>query len=55
MGRDVNADSIKVRTLLTPCLEQLPFLREQIEAQKGTIQTMQAHARLSRKLNEIER
>jgi hypothetical protein len=45
----------QAKSLLVPCLESLPLLRDQLEAQRATIRTMQEQARLASKLSEIER
>ncbi|ORY27343.1 hypothetical protein BCR39DRAFT_538400 [Naematelia encephala] len=44
-----------LNSLLMPALQQLPFLREQIQAQKDTIKTMQQQSRLSEQLAAVER
>lgn len=50
------ADEVaQVRTLLSPMLEQVPFLHEQVQAQRDTILTMQEQARLSEQLLRLER
>lgn len=50
------ADEVsQVRTLLSPMIEQVPFLRDQIQAQRDTIVTMQEQTRLSEQLMRLER
>ncbi|KAI9633129.1 uncharacterized protein MKK02DRAFT_39105 [Dioszegia hungarica] len=44
-----------VRTLLTPCIDELPFLHQQLAAQRDTIRTLQQQAKLSEQLMAIER
>ena len=41
--------------LLTPAMEQLPFLYQQIAAQRDTIVTVQEQAKLSEQLMQVER
>ena len=45
----------KVKSLLEPCINHLPILRDQLEAQKATIQTLQHQAKLAKQLNDLER
>jgi hypothetical protein len=45
----------QVKSLLTTLVEHLPFLQEQIQAQRETIATMQEQARLSEQLMAVER
>jgi hypothetical protein len=45
----------QVKSLLEPCLNHLPILRDQLEAQKATIQTLQHQAKLSKQLTSLER
>lgn len=45
----------KVKSLLEPCITHLPILRDQLEAQKATIQTLQHQAKLAKQLTDLER
>ncbi|KAK4686552.1 hypothetical protein P7C73_g3575, partial [Tremellales sp. Uapishka_1] len=46
---------VMLKSLLTPALQHLPFLHEQLGAQRATIATMQQQARLSEQLTQVER
>ena len=47
--------STQIRTLLSPHVDQLPFLKSQIDAQRQTILTLQHEARLKEQFNKVER
>ena len=46
---------VQIKSLLHPAMEQLPYLHEQIAAQRETIGTMQQQAKLSEQLATVER